>query len=1502
MLRGRCEDHGLNTPVPEDAMGRTTNETDPLRDLSEALSEFLHASQGVVETSVIQEVLKALCLPAPSDPPAKIRECDKEAITKLRNARLKWELAKGIQIHYVGVAHWARGTQPSYFQLRDVGKAGILTETWKKLRHQHEGRFPDSVLNDLAAGHTVLSVEGLISGIEACLWSRTVREVNRHKIQRNFADKRFQDTRTAISDLLSRVTPKQERDTVSDHSEQISRLASDIKNGLLESADLRRVAREFSADLKAQQYGNPSSEEVALNVLAVVFSIFPAIDVDCLYCFPCRFPAELVGHRFLTLGTSKALDEQEISHFRELALHLVHLPVVWQRLGTGAYRELSEKFRPLVESAGSDIWQKLPESNTDDSREALWRSCFQKLLDRFGEPALGNDAPPKYTPSASTQKCHDDFIGIRTPGFKLHWIMANYWSPWGHRIVSANINPIKKLSPAVLRPRASDDDATSRWKKAWALFLDLTKGIEDAKCTTIAQFIVDRHKVVDGRKEAKEVPPQVEWRIGFEDVWGTVCHALTQSQPAAARDMPGIAAQAAGDFRRISDAMAPHAFSFAEVPKKIITDLYSIAPDGECLGSWLVKTYLANESTTTRYASNKLRAFWEAFAESPESELILFTRYLTAYIQHCYYNGSPAPADGPALDRLARYQLFAHVCLSADWLLDSEGNCLLQIDPIYYRHCLYLLPIWTKELSVLTVVSRTVLEPVEYYYLRVMADKLFTMAWIYDSDWKHTEEQQKILRSAIIGRNMSHNIGSHVLANLSQEECVDSPQDVKMLLSYLEQRMDFIASVLTPWPGWREPVSFFADLLQGFFNQRLLLDYIIRDDGYPASKITMKVRARMKEGQAEEEILWRLPAKPNRDKPEDRAFSRFEAAAPCVMQDFMVGLSGGNAGKQAFYGLLENLLRNSAKHSTGSNDGIQVMLEVEPRNAGRLYKITYSDSLSTATTEVLGIVQRAISSPLVSSDGKPVPKYWGIQEMKVYAQFLLGGLAEQQSGESARLQAVPFEAYADEGKLKFTWYVPMTTLALVIGPPPADDLIASAAGVTFCDFDRSHEVCKAARGISPYIVVFSPAASATKERVDGLCELLKANHRQLPSRILVLAPDDGQMSIIRNKLAGDLLRTRRIVLACDLQFAYPATNVESEWHAFALSYYRLWLDAVLGDGPANLYLFLDRGRDFDGFGNWIDLRIRLNNQLTHTGSLSGLNVHLINNNSSFAEQMELQDNLGKAERDESRRLVFDNHGRIGMRDDDDFYQTVGRGRRAGVNNAAIFDQLSHIPPWPVSGFFLLKLVESSLQNVLIIDDRVAGHLTSIVAESSEAKWNDENKRHEAFFRARISVSFSFHYHDANGSRRSWLIPERGIKKLAREPDDVDAQEGVHVRDGKADEIRIAGRKKLKDNDYWSFRLVKCSEPKYFDVIVVHLGWLETQPALREEISKRKFLRSLEKFAPRVVLTSGRGQTGDPLLRQYPFVSFSTLESCLLRELSKYHLVNALMSATAGESL
>lgn len=239
----------------------------------------------------------------------------------------------------------------------------------------------------------------------------------------------------------------------------------------------------------------------------------------------------------------------------------------------------------------------------------------------------------------------------------------------------------------------------------------------------------------------------------------------------------------------------------------------------------------------------------------------------------------------------------------------------------------------------------------------------------------------KAAMAAIMTRNMSHNIGSHIISYWNQvlynltgkynllpeiDMTVSGMEknandwvswatasnkingDSKQFLHYLQQRMDFIAEIVTSDPSWERTMNLRRDVIKAFKELNPLQYYIAYSENisagletadyylikertresqlakyYSANAISMPID-NMKLKSDPEEFLAVLESNP-------AIATHIESIRKIVMapdifnlkinndnvpKDLRVSIPQGTIGMHALYSILENFIRNSAKHGT----------------------------------------------------------------------------------------------------------------------------------------------------------------------------------------------------------------------------------------------------------------------------------------------------------------------------------------------------------------------------------------------------------------------------------------------------------------------------------------------------------------------------------------------------------------------------------------------------------
>lgn len=254
--------------------------------------------------------------------------------------------------------------------------------------------------------------------------------------------------------------------------------------------------------------------------------------------------------------------------------------------------------------------------------------------------------------------------------------------------------------------------------------------------------------------------------------------------------------------------------------------------------------------------------------------------------------------------------------------------------------------------------------------------------------------------AAIMGRNMSHNIGSHVLSRLSEKEFSEQEQDLtraKDLFRYLQQRMDFIAQISTTNPSWTLDVKW-NDILDEFVKQEFILDNIAKFKDLDKSSIKLKY-----------------------NKKDSRS----------------VAIPTGLVGCHALYSIFENIIRNAAKygfHKSSRRNSLIFDVKIENHNAD-FYRVLISDNCSNATKDIITGLNKMFKEEVIDDKGQLIGKFWGIKEKKISASYLR--LLPTEKIDSMYLESlksdVPIIKCKKTGKnLKYEFFLMKPKKALIV--------------------------------------------------------------------------------------------------------------------------------------------------------------------------------------------------------------------------------------------------------------------------------------------------------------------------------------------------------------------------------------------------------------------------------------------------------------------------------------
>ena len=263
--------------------------------------------------------------------------------------------------------------------------------------------------------------------------------------------------------------------------------------------------------------------------------------------------------------------------------------------------------------------------------------------------------------------------------------------------------------------------------------------------------------------------------------------------------------------------------------------------------------------------------------------------------------------------------------------------------------------------------------------------------------------------SAIMSRNMSHNIGSHVLINLEKNGNSTDVDDIKQFLSYLRARMDFLAQISTDWPSWSLPTRFLQDLMYDYFQQICLLRYIGASENLNGKKLKMFFYF------DDKQVLG--PCNPS-DKTKLE-----ELKKNLLGKDIWISVVGGVTGRQAFYVMLENIIRNAAKHSYSGTGDLEIHINIKAKE--NEYRIEIWDNVSENKNGLLAKINKAIEQSIITEIGEVQKGNWGIAEMKICATYLQKFDYKLFDQERENNKEIIGAETTDDGYLKYVFYLPM---------------------------------------------------------------------------------------------------------------------------------------------------------------------------------------------------------------------------------------------------------------------------------------------------------------------------------------------------------------------------------------------------------------------------------------------------------------------------------------------
>ena len=752
--------------------------------------------------------------------------------------------------------------------------------------------------------------------------------------------------------------------------------------------------------------------------------------------------------------------------------------------------------------------------------------------------------------------------------------------------------------------------------------------------------------------------------------------------------------------------------------------------------------------------------------------------------------------------------------------------------------------------------------------------------------------------SQVMARNMSHNIGSHVSYRATNSQVKrrarEHKPDINTNTPVFADWLDYFGDRLDKYEIYRNEylsdfdqspkfLKFYKDLVLPFCENMFVMDNIaagehLHYESTNKNKLLVRCWINGEEIKAEYPSLsemfpdssgkrnnivypdnfpYLLKHKDFSDQSADK--NSLESA---INHKVTVGADDVEVcihSEQAFYSILENFIRNSAKHNP--KDGSDLVVYLDLRTEPTHYKLHIFDNRSQALPEVLfsrteplGICQK-IKQSLLDNLGRPRRANWGFADMKINSFLLFNSVDDfddTRLHENFRLIAV-----GDDGTT-LTCVDDDTITSLDKGSPLRFGYqikLSLARKVLWIgDFNLDNKEVLESEGLQ--IVLNLDNISEELQKIEGLSSFQfvlineELNHEKylkfeekLPGRVIVLQSRKGQSALDKPSL---LTATAKDV---------PTVSM----YAMLKWCWERWLTRE--GRRINLYLYFENPTVAD---NWVGIRLQNGlktvtvNSLQEQELLSDEVINIVYNHHGGAFKQALADGSLKLEcptDEEGNDLMnfITKHSII-------FF---GQGSED-------FAALNYPPVKPEDKEMMIyQLMDAATTNVFVIDERISGYANQTMP--SEFSPNG----------IRIGTE--------ELRTRNWYMYAAGKLFVAHEIKNRNAICFIGKVQAKQEKLGL---------DITNDRINLYSDIAGFDaeglrkdVLIIHRTYLDKakigmDPKLFINMAKRQF--------GSVFITSGGGYPHNLEVR-CRFIPFSTLESCVNSRLSKNKLNNVLKS-------
>lgn len=822
--------------------------------------------------------------------------------------------------------------------------------------------------------------------------------------------------------------------------------------------------------------------------------------------------------------------------------------------------------------------------------------------------------------------------------------------------------------------------------------------------------------------------------------------------------------------------------------------------------------------------------------------------------------------------------------------------------------------------------------------------------------------------AAIMSRNMSHHIGSHVIPRTTldalkkrlfefffNERSPDTLKEWRMLYEmtrdlkdplddYMRRKAEFIAEASTEPVLSTRSAHFFQEIVFPFIRNTALMDTLAANEGFGYSSFdssSLVIRCFKKEGGDIREFIPRF-----RHPVYDNEVKIGSGILPCIPyagrsardrgtalvsfieeedQDVRVALPGP-VGEMAFYGILENIIRNTAKHSGVREDrddtkNLEVHIIIcDPTKDSDHYTVKIYENLTRPNQEfdwkqdgqnktgtLKEMVQHYIEASIIDDQGKLREKAWGIAEMAISASLLKGCLDLKST--SLQVEAHPpvqkfsTTATGPSECLIYTIRMMKARTALLIGfEDPQNRKELEEKGFSFVkkqdEFLESKDSAEKPPTSFQFTVIL--ADTLQKEGEDQY-PLDKIRHR-LPFRIIIAGTHDTYKRF--SKYPCDALTSE--IPPMDDGLAALSKWLWKTW-------LRRW-GIENNDDPCcyGIDLYLGQESDIEPTRSWIKNADKFNEEYNETDRPYVMRIW----GGEASSDIKQFTYWGKPPL--NCRLILDRHGLFAKYSNEPL-RLRDKGCYAVIDKSnADFDAVFN-PSFSDPFVLPYELLEAGLLRILVLDERIA-------QKAMDSLGGTEGIRESVAFtllgrddfsptlwhlaaRANVFVVTHLDVCSASTKKSAPFLKLELAKNEYRKRSDAFLG---NTRDKRRPSARVSCPSlkllvdiaKGKDDINIAIERVgpdfSDSKPPCpvmdMDAVIVHQGILDS---IRQQGKcEKEFLEHLQKNIPWLIIESGRGIPSEVRESQYKFLPFSIVERAFHGErIAKLGLTRALMELT-----